>query len=254
MTRRWMLALLAQAGVVDAKVVLDQSVTLDEGNMAELRRYVWTSEETASVKGRVTRQQRYEINLLSGGLYWRKLTENGEPLKGEEAAAERQRLERHLASAPRAARRSRREYLELLPHAHRVQYRGMEEVKGRACHVLETEPLPGNHAPLVGAFAYRLWVDQKELHWARAEITVRRKVEWLLNGLDIGRLSYPYSNNIVNTGNLSAGARRTIELERLPGGVWTLARMETVAGQFRNELRYFDYRRFESESQLLAEP
>ncbi len=252
MTRRAALLLLSQALPVDPKVILDQSVTLDISNYQKLRGYVWNSEEQSFVNGKLSRQQSYEINLVSGAMYWRKLADNGEPLTGKEAAAESERLQRHLRSPVTNLNwRVERDHLELLPHSHRVKYLGEDQINGRPNHLIETQPLPGRHAPLLAAFRYKLWIDKAELHWTRAEITVIRKVEWLLHQLAVGRISYPYSNNIVNTGQLKPGASRTMETERLADGVWTLSTVETHSGNFVNRLRYFNYRRFSSESQLL---
>ena len=254
MTRRSALALFFVNP--DPYVILDQSVTLDKLNMEKLRGYVWSSEEKSYSKGVLQRQQAYEINLVSGAMYWRRVDANGQPLTGAELAAERQRLARHLAApGPGFNWRAEREYLELLPRVHTARYLGEEMIDGRPNHLIETSPHPSATSRLLTALSYKLWIDKAELHWRRAEITVVKKVEWLLHQLAIGRISYPYSNNIVNQGSLKPGAKTTIELQRLPEGIWTLARYHTQSGKdFSNELRYFNYRRFTSESQLLTDP
>ena len=247
MTRRNVLFYLAAQP--DPYLILDQSVTLDQTNMDRLRGYVWNSEERSFSKGKLTRQQNYEINLVSGAMYWRR-TDGGDP------EAERRRLARHLANpGPGYNWRAEREYLELLSKVHTANYLGQETLNGRSNHVIETRPRPNTQARLLNSFAYKLWIDQADLHWTRAEITVVRKVEWLLHQLAIGRISYPYSNNIVNSGSLTPGAKTTIEMQRLPEGIWTLTRHHTQTSKdFTNELRYFNYRRFSSESQLLIDP
>ena len=257
MTRRNALLLLAaQQPKPDPYVILDQSVTIDQTNLDKLRGYVWNSEERSFFKGKLTRQQSYEINLVSGAMYWRRTESGGKPLSGQELAAERQRLASHLEKpGPGYNWRSERQFLELLPKVHIATYLGQETINGRPTHLIETKPAVGVRAYLLNSFRYKLWIDEADLHWTRAEITVIRDVEWLLHQLAIGRISYPYSNNIVNQGKLRAGAKTTIELQRLPEGIWTLSRYLTEAGNdFSNELRYFNYRRFSSESQLLTDP
>jgi hypothetical protein len=251
MTRSSFLMLLAsQPARPEVKVILDQSVTLDEGNLAKLRGYVWTSEEKSYKKGQVTREQQFEINLVSGALYWRKLN-----VTGAELQAEQTRLAQHLANPGKAYDwRNERRYLELLAETHDAKYLGEEVIAGRRNHVIATQPKPGVQARILGSFRYKLWIDAAELHWTRAEVEVVRNVSWLFHQLAIGRLSYPYSNNIVNTGDLRKGARTTTELQRLPDGVWTLAKHRTESGNFSNELRYFNYRKFASESQLITGP
>lgn len=257
MTRRQTFLLLAaQQAKPDPYVILDQSVTMDQTNLDKLRGYVWNSQERTFYRGKRTRQQTYEINLVSGAMYWRRTESEAKPLSGEELAAERQRLAQHLANpGPGYNWRAERQYLELLPKLHIATYLGQETLNDRPNHVIVTRPITLDGSQLLNAFRYKLWIDQSDLHWTRAEITVMRDVEWLLHQLAIGRISYPYSNNIVNQGNLRAGAKTTIEMQRLPEGIWTLSRYVTEAGRdYVNELRYFNYRRFSSESQLLTGP
>jgi len=257
MTRRDVLMLIAaQQPRLDARTILDQSVTLDLTNMDKLRGYVWNSEETAYVNGKITRQQSFEINLVSGAMYWRRTELDGKPLMGKDLESERQRLARHLANpGPGYNWRAERQYLELLPEVHTATYAGKATINGRPNHIIETRPHPEARSMLLNSYRYKLWIDEADLHWTRAEILVIRNTQWLLHQLAIGRISYPYSNNIVNSGQLKAGAKTTIEMQRLPEGIWTLARYETRSGgDYRNELKYFNYRRFTSESQLLIDP
>jgi hypothetical protein len=257
MTRRQSLLLFAaQEPKPDPYVILDQSVTLDQTNLDKLRGYVWNSEERSFFQGKLTRQQSFEINLVSGAMYWRKTESEGKALSGAELEAENKRLASHLEKPwPGYNWRSERQYLELLPSVHHATYLGLENIDGRPTHVIETRPASGLRAHLLNSFRFKLWIDQADLHWRRAEITVIRDVEWLLHQLAVGRISYPYSNNIVNSGKLRAGAKSTVELQRLPEGVWTLARYLTESGtDYTNELRYFNYRRYSSESQLLTGP
>jgi hypothetical protein len=257
MTRRTTLLLLAaQQPQPDPYVILDQSVTLDETNMEKLRGYVWSSEEKSYANGRLLRQQGFEINLVSGSMYWRKTEADGKPITGAELQAENRRLAKHLANpGPGYNWREERQYLELLPQVHTAKYLGLEMINGRPTHLIETKPTPNTAASLLRSFRYKLWIDQADLHWTRAEITVVQPTRWFLHQLPIGRISYPYSNNIVNSGQLLPGAKTTIELQRLPEGIWTLSRYRTQSTTgYSNDLRYFNYRRFTSQSQLLTEP
>lgn len=252
MLRRNLLAALAmQLGQPDPKVLLDQSVTLDEENQRKLRSYVWSSEETRYINGAARRQEFFEINLVSGAMYWRRIGK----LSEDEEQAEKQRLEKHLR-LPGAGYnwREERRFLELLPSVHSAKIVGEEVLDGRRNYVIETKPLDGVRTPILSGQHYRLWVDRAELHWRKAEIRTVKKVSWMLHQLAVGRVSYPYSNGIVNDGDLKPGAVTTIELQRLDDGVWTLARHETrIGNSFRNELRYYDYRRFSSGSQLVLD-
>jgi hypothetical protein len=265
MNRRTLLSFLAMAPR-DARSILEAACSFDEGNLAKLRPYTWTSEETTTVGGRVTRSQTYEINLVSGSLYWRLTKRNGDPISGIDAEAEQRRLERHLAQAKTvisrvagAVWREERRYLDAIPLLQDYRYTGDEMRDGRNCHVIQTKPRRGQRHDrelfqLVESFAYKIWVDAREFQWVHAEINVEKRTKYLLHQLPLGRITFPYSNNIVNQADHAKGSRIEFSLLQLPGGAWTLDRYVTRYRDYQNELRYFNYRQFSTDSQLLTDP
>lgn len=255
--------MFAMAGDED-RTLLERACTLDEENLGKLRPYTWTSEERTFRGGKLSRSQTFEINLVSGSLYWRMTKRNGEPLRGAEAEAERQRLKRHLELARSSGYRNsdviwreERRALELIPLGQTHRVAGHEEVNGHRCVLIETRPRGGGERTMYqrmkAGIAYRIWAHETEHHWVKAELEIRRPVRWLLHQLSLGRITYPYSNNIVNEADHRSGTKVEFQLMRLPEGAWTLDRYVTTATDFRNELRYFDYRKFSADSQLMTE-
>jgi hypothetical protein len=250
----------------DPLPILRQAVILDEDNIAKLRQYVWKTEERAYRgkvgKGSLIRQQLYEVNALSGELYWRKLQQNEKDLSGIEAASETARLRRHLATyKDQLARpfdwRAERRFFDLLPNAHLVTYSGEDSIAGRPCHILTTKP---RRAPALGhplafileSFRFKLWIDQAEFHWVRGEYEALETVQFTLHQLPLGRFSMPYSNQLVYQANMQKGSRVFFDLSRNPEGTWILNNHTIENRNSYNQLRYFDFRKFTSESQLIT--
>lgn len=253
--RRHLLALAAAPGLAaDTREILTRSVALDIENLRKLQGYVWTSDERSSRAGKQTRQQGFEINLVSGQMYWRLVELNGKPLDGQAKAAELARLKRHLTNpAPDNTWIEERRYIEALPPTHDAIYAGAERLNGRETHLITTRPKPGGSG-LLDSIAFKLWIDAEDYHWARVEMDYLRGARWRFHQFTVGRLTLPYSNNIVNSGDLPAGSKTTIELQRLPEGIWALSRHHTdYGGKYANELRHFNFRRFASESQLIVD-
>lgn len=287
-------SLLLSPAILSAKPdplpILRQAVILDEDNIAKLRQYVWKTEERAyrgklssgklnSGKlgtGSLIRQQLYEVNALSGELYWRKLQQNEKDLSGVEAASETARLKRHLATYKdqlatyndqlatyndQLARpfdwRAERRFLDLLPNAHLLTYSGEDSIGGRPCHILTTKPRRG---PAIGhplafileSFRFKLWIDQAEFHWVRGEYEALEPVQFTLHQLPLGRFSMPYSNQLIYQANMQKGSRVFFDLARNPEGTWIPNNHTIENAATYNQLRYFDFRKFTSESQLIT--
>jgi hypothetical protein len=256
-------ALLLRANEGEPEEILRRAVVFDEANHLALRDYVWNSEEVSFRGAKEIRQQKYEVNLISGSMYWRKLEQMRRPLEGVDAQAETNRLRRHLESARQEANapgdngwRFERAFLEEIPRLHRVERWTSSPWSGTPCHRARLVPKKGarsNHpfASFIASFRIEVWIDKDSLHWIHSEWEAVRKVSWRLRQLPLGRLSMVYSNGIVYQGELSKGGRFEWTLERIPRGPWVLAWYRTFAGNFRNELRYFNFRRFTAESELL---
>ena len=249
-----------------------RAVTLDESNMTALRAYVFEVEEVyTSLRGArqfVERSYRYEVNLLSGAMYWRLLERDGQPLSASDQEAERARLKRHLEVYGRGAPldetaqslynwRRERQYLLEIPEAWQLRHAGFETVNGRDCHMVDFQPRhpywPRHRfAHLLGRFHGRVWIDQQDSHWVRLRWEALRRTSYTLQQLPLGRLSLPYSPGVINEADLPTGTTQTFELTRLSGGPWVPLYFRSMKeSSFRNEVRYSRFRRFTSESSLI---
>jgi hypothetical protein len=239
--------------------ILVRATKFDEANYLALKAYVWNSEEIGWRRGQEERQQKYEINMVSGTMYWRKLEHMRRPLAGAQAELEASRLKQHLA-APRSPDglppdngwRFERAFAEEIPKLHRIDKFRLES--GTFHLRLKPRRDARTQHPLsdfVHSFEIDVWLDEDSLHWTRAAWKATRKVSWRLRQLPLGRLTMVYSNNIVYQGTLNKNDTFRWTLQRLKDGPWALDRYETDAGSYRNELCYFNYRRYTTESELI---
>lgn len=273
-TRRQLLASSAflplKSASNEAEDILARAATFDTENYLALKPFVWNSEELGHRNGRETRHQKYEINMLSGAMYWRKLESQHKPLAGAEAELEAKRLAQHLKE-PRPADglppdngwRFERAFYADLPRLHRIEKFTQEDWQGLAVHRLRLKPIKdarsqNPNGAFANSFEIDVRLDKQSLHWVHAEWRATRKVAWTFRQLTLGRLSMIYSNNIVYRATLDKKDHFYWTLQRLPNrdnspGPWTLAEYETQAGTYRNYLRYFNFRRYASESELIVQ-
>lgn len=117
--------------------------------------------------------QSFEVNLISGEMYWRTLTQSFPPLGVDQSTIKRERPQRHLraARADRTIWRQEPRLLEALPLTHDVRHQGRQTLHNRACHVLELKPRrsPSGDAGFRQHAQMRLHIDQEEFPWVRAE-------------------------------------------------------------------------------------
>lgn len=270
LTRRSLLASSAFAATNEAEDILARATSFDTENYLALKPYVWNSEELGHRNGLETRQQKYEINMISGAMYWRKMESQHKPLKGAEAELESKRLTQHLKE-PRPADglppdngwRFERAFYADLPRLHRIDKFSSEDWQGLPVYRLRLKPIKDARtqhpqSAFANSFEIEVLLEKNSLHWVHSEWRATRKVAWTFRQLTLGRLSMIYSNNIVYRATLDKKDHFHWTLQRLPGpsaspGPWALAEYETSAGTFRNYLRYFNYRRYASESELVVQ-
>lgn len=256
------------AAASEPEDILGRAATFDVDNYLALRPYVWNSEELGFRNGRETRQQKYEINMVSGAMYWRKLEHQHKPLNGQEAEQEATRLAQHLKE-PRPADglppdngwRLERGFFADLPRLHRIDKFSQEDWQGLAVYRLRLKPIKdarsqNPNSAFASSFEIDVRLDRSSLHWVHADWRATRKVAWTFRQLTLGRLSMIYSNNIVYRATLSKNDSFFWTLQRLTQpdqspGPWTLAEYQTQAGSYRNHLCYFNFRRYASESELI---
>ena len=131
----------------------------------------------------------WDITLLEGSPYRRLVARDDRPLPPKEQQLEEQKLrrsmeERRKETPEQRARRiadwergqqKRREPLEELPDAFDFKLAGGETLNGSEAWVIDGTPKPGYKPKLSSAAFFqkvkvRVWVDKRELQWARVDL------------------------------------------------------------------------------------
>lgn len=261
MTRRALLATAAlQAASPDWQSILALSITHDEANFERLRGYVFEVDDQTQASRQLRESQSFEINLAGPGMYFRKLSANGLPLSPEDSEQERRRLRLHLAqpktSNTEAPWRKEREALETYAATHRFSFKGEKTVKGRPALIIESKP-PDNASHAIAYLTHaqcRLILDRETGHWIEAVCEIRKRTQFALNQLLIGRLSLPYSPGLINRGDMDAGTSLIFQTQRLEDGVWAPKSYRIERPGYLSQLTFAKFRKFTSESQLLTDP
>lgn len=152
-------------------------------------------------------------------------------LSGESRADKERRFHKLLAD---------RSYMLEVPDAFDFTIVGTENLPTGPAWVLEAVPRPSfvprsRYAHMFHAMRGKLWIDQKDLQWVKAEAVAMQDVSF---GFFIARLS--------------KGSHITIEQMKLPDGVWVPKLIEARASartfvffnhNFEEQISYSDYRK-----------
>ncbi len=261
MTRRALLATATlRAATPDWQSLLALSITHDELNFEKLRGYVFEVHDNSQAARQLRQAQSFEINLVGPGMYFRKLSANGLPLSPEDSKLEQTRLRVHLSqpkgSDIEAPWRKEREALRLYAETHKFSFKGEKTVNGRPALILESKPpdKPGHQIAFLTHAQCRLTLDRETGHWIEAICEIRKRTQFALNQIFIGRLSLPYSPGLINRGDMDPGTTLTFRAQRLDDGVWAPKSYRIERPGFVSVLSFSKFRKFTSESQLLTGP
>jgi hypothetical protein len=207
----------------------------------------------------------HEVTVLYGEPYERLIERDGLPVEGREFEREQKKMDREIE---RRARRSpkqqkkveqkrekdlaeARKMREEIADAFRFEMAGEENVDGRPAYRINAEPLPSyrpksREASILRKLKGILWIDKEYLRWVRmeAEFVETYSFGWLLF-------------------RVSPGTRMSFHSVRLNDEVWMPARIHlngtarvAALKQYRVdfEMRFEDYRRFQSESRIVSGP
>jgi len=207
----------AFAQTPDANTLIRESIqNYDKAWRAGMR---WSYMQTdVTCSGGVKEVDVSSVIPLEGTPYERLITKNGHALSAEEQRKEDEKYDKELhkrqseSAEARAARISKyekeRAFLVDIPNAYNFKVVGQDTVNGRAAWVVELLPKPGfepttAHGALLKHIEGKLWIDQKDLQWAKAEATV---IGTISIGLILARIG--------------EGAHITLELSRVTDGLW----------------------------------
>jgi hypothetical protein len=185
---------------------------------------------------------------LDGTHYERLIAKNGHALSPDEQRREDEKYDKELrrrrseSPAERQARIAKyekeRSFLADLPNAYDFKLAGEDLVNGRAAWIVTLAPRPGFEptAPHAGLLRYiegKLWIDKKDLMWARAEADV---IDSVNIGLIIARID--------------PGAHITLDFTRMSEALWVPKNI-TIRGEAKillvhsknlnEELTFSDY-------------
>ncbi|HSB14396.1 MAG TPA: hypothetical protein VLE22_08045 [Bryobacteraceae bacterium] len=257
----------AMAAQPDPQAIVRRSIEVDEESGSEiLRNFIFVERSDKKdldgdghVKSRVLKT--HEVVMHDGTPIRRLIAQDDKPLSAEEqrsqeegfrkaiearkreSATERQRRIRESEERRTRYRRAIRE----IPDAFSFRLAGAERVGGRPAWVLDAEPRPGyrpkdRYSKLFTQLKGRLWIDQDDYHWARAEAELLDSVwfGWILV-------------------RIARGAKVKMDQMRLNDGLWVTKHLWYTASarvglimtyHVEEEFDYRDYRKVDLESLL----
>jgi hypothetical protein len=234
------LAVLAASCLAqDAEELLARSVEAERSNKQRMARYLFREDVRQryyDARDKLTGDHSltYEVLIIEGRPYHRRIAIDGAPLSPEDDAKEQERMERVATERRRdpnvqtASERKRRVVpYDQLGRLYRVKLAGDETAGGRSCYVLEAEarrgakPRTRDEARLLRS-KVRVWVDRETLHRVRMALT--------------------------------GSEETTFEFAQHDGDIWLISRIVSRTKQGKATLEteqvYSNYRRFSSESSI----
>lgn len=191
----------------------------------------WASTETDITKSDDTKEVVVsEVVPLGGTPYDRRMLKNGHPLtpadqRKEDRKYERARRQREEETPSEREARIRkyeeqRAFVNDVPNAYNFTLLGEEIVDGRASWVIGMTPREGfvpstPHGALLGHIEGKLWIDEEDIRWAKAEAHV-------IDTIGIGWI----------LARIERGTQFTLEQTRVENGLW-MPRRITIAGAAR---------------------
>ena len=265
MRTRWtsLLCLLPLAAwAQDAAAIVRRSVERDASNFERIRNYTFVERNETREYGRSpkpkTEIESYEVLILAGRPYGRLIEKDDKPLSPKDDRKEQQKLDQELAKRQRETpagkareekkRQEERKFLSELPAAFNLTLAGVEQVSGKPAWVIDAQPRPGyralnKRARLFSKVRGRIWIDQADYQWVKAEAEV---LDTLSFGLGLVRIA--------------PGGRLEFEQTRVNDEVWLpsriTARADARVGFLKKmhgelDISYRDYKKFQSESRIV---
>jgi hypothetical protein len=269
--RLFLLCLLAAGPLCSADPdpleIIRRSVENDQIAFERLKDYTCVEHvETKHLdgKGRLKKveSETFDVLLIDGTPYRRLIRKNGQPLSAKDDAKEQKKFDeavRKRRSESEEDRRKRiREYEKdrkesrafgrQVPEAFHFRMAGTEQIDGRPVWVIDAVPRAGfkatvKRADMLKKMRGRLWVDQQDYHWAKADAEV---VEDLSFGLAFVKVR--------------KGAHLVLEQARKED-LWLPVRIAVTGsarvGYLKNfhietEIRLSDYKRFQTDTRILS--
>ena len=265
MNKALFLALLAiwPACAQDAAGIIRRSVERDATNFERFKNYTFlerVEERRYGRSGNLSSKevQTYEFMVLGGRPYGKLVARDDKPLPAKEARKEQEKLEKESAKRQRESdsdkakeekdRAEERRYLREVPEAFNLTVEGTAEIGGRPVWIIRAQPKAGykpklKRAEILSHLRGRIWVDQADYQWVKAEVEV---VDPISFGLGLVKLA--------------PGAVLDFDQVRVNEEVWLPAHIGVRADarllylrKLREELdvTYRDYHKFQADSRVV---
>jgi hypothetical protein len=247
----------------DATEIIRRSVERDAYNFERFKNYTFLERVEERRSGRDGKQtskdlETYEFMVLAGRPYGKLVERDDKPLPEKDARKEQDKVDKELAKRQRESasdkakqdqdRAEQRRYLREVPEAFDLTLQGTGEIGGRPVWIIGAQPKPGykpklKRAEMLKNLRGRIWVDQADYQWVKAEVEVIQPISF---GFGLLRLA--------------PGSVLNFEQVRVNDEVWLPAHITVRADarvaylrKLREELEitYRDYKKFQADSRIV---
>lgn len=247
----------------DATDIVRRSVERDAYNFERFKNYTFlerVEERRYGRSGDLSSKeiQTYEFMVLGDRPYGKLVERDDKPLPAKQARKEQEKLDKESAKRQRESasdkskqdrdRAEQRRYLREVPEAFVLTLQGTEQMGGRPVWIIGAQPKPGykpklKRAEMLTKLRGKIWVDQADYQWVRAEVEVINPISF---GLGLLRLA--------------PGSILDFDQVRVNEEVWLPAHISVRADarlaylrKLREELdvTYRDYKKFQADSRIV---
>jgi len=248
----------------DAREIMRKASERNERIWKLARQYTFvqrSEERTLDAKGNVKSREShtFDVTMLEGAPYSRLIAKDDKPLSAKDEKKEQERLDKSMREdeKERAKRRAEtekrreegRKFMLEIQDAYDFRRLSDETLDGRALFVLDAKPRPGYKAKtreggMLSKMRGRLWIDQEEFTWVKAEVEV---IDTISLGLFLVRI-----NKDMRMSFTSARVNDEVWMPKsaVLRGSARLALLKKINGEFETTWR--DYKRFQTESKIVA--
>jgi len=171
---------------------------------------------------KTTESKTFEVMELYGEQVRRLIAKNDQPLSGDDARKEEEKIQKVVAARAKESQKDRqkrqekeekereedRKFVKEVSDAYRFHLAAIEYPSGRETYVIDGDPRPGyqphlKDAKILPKFRFRAWIDKSESQWQKLDIQCIDTVSY---GLVVARLH--------------KGSRIVIEQTRVNDEVW----------------------------------
>jgi hypothetical protein len=256
----------AQESAPDPLEIVRRSVERDWTDFESHKNYTYeerTESREYAGDGRLTgsRSETREILILAGRPYDRLIARDDRPLPERETRKQQQKLDEELAKRQHESpgtraryekeREEERGFIREVPDAFTFRLVETGIVSNQPAWVIEAQPKPGYRAVHADARNFakvsaKIWIEQATYHWVKVDAEV---LDTISAGLGLVR--------VARGGTLHFEQTHVNDEIWLPSSILVrfearLALVKKLRGEF--DIRYSNYRKFQSDSKIVEEP